>query len=332
MSQVGTKVDIRSQAIVVLNALKLLLPDVGGAICQINLVKSCSNPDRKNTRYLEMSVNLESQIKKDAGKYVSTIITDALETTDGVSEFKFETFSDGRLAALPIDGYAQIGAWFNRFPARDQVQALGGTDNHLSYLKFFHTQIVFKNGEELRIFSKSSNTKAVCRGVIASLLGDRYEFVDPKKSLVLNIRPSFFVWRNIIFLNSYKHFESILNFREITQSVADDVCKDLFDIIPVTDPAGLKAALFSGPRKLNKIASLQHKPHVSHLAMNRVKKLIEDKKLPIKIIKVDNVETLSVDPNNNEQVTAYLHILNDDYLLSLLTDMSYIGIAKDVFT
>lgn len=329
MSHAGDEADVQAQAIASLNTLRDRLLEVGNATCQVNLVKSTRAPVRKNTRYLDMTQQLAQRVKELAAATLLSTIHAALETPDGVAEFDNQAFADGRLAALPIEDYPDVVAWLAHFPASDQVDPLAATDNHVRQLKFLHTLVVFpSDGDALRLFSRSSEARAVKKGVASVLTGTRYDYVEPERLLILDVQPDFFLWDNFIFSTGYKALEAILNFREITRAQAEEVCNTVFQLLPVTNTDALREAILTGARKLNKIASLRNKPHVPLLIMNRVEQLIQEKGLPITIVEIDGVRTLSVDPADQNHVAAYIHILNDDFLRSLLTDLAYLGIEK----
>jgi hypothetical protein len=321
----------KKQAIAALNDLKPFLGKLNKASCQINLVKSNGVPNVKNTRYLDATADLANRFKETAARNLSDIIDGALAEPDGVADFNFQAFADERLAALPMDRFEEVSDWLALFPPYDQVAPLTGKDNHVDQLKFIHTVIRFKpNGELIRIFRKASKSKLAKQGVIARFIGDnKYDYVDAETSLIFDAQADFFMWDNIIYVSDYKKLESILDFRHITESVASGVCDNVFVLLPVTNQGALKDAVLRGARKLARMAALHDAPHLPKLDMKRIQKLINNQNLPITIIVVKGIQTLEVNPDVPDQVAAYMHILNDDYLLSLLTDVSYIGTEKE---
>jgi hypothetical protein len=322
----------KEEAVADLKALRALLGQIDTATCQINLVKSAANPTIKNTRHLDATDELARQFRAESATSLNVAITNALADADGVSEFNFQAFADGRLAVLPIDKYLQVRNWLGKIPAADQVPTLSGLDNHVSQLKFTHMILSFApEGEIVHLFRKASESRLTRKGVIATLTGGTaYGYVDPEKALIFDMQVDFFIWSKFIFILNYKKFEAILHFRAITESVAKSVFDALTKLLPVTDAVALEQVIFSGVRQLNKIAGLSSKEHIDKLDMKRIQEVIDKAALPITIELVNGVPTLNVDPSDPQHIKAYLHILADDYVRSMLTDFAYIsGPEKD---
>lgn len=315
-----------------LAAMRTQLQQIAQATCQVNLVKSSAAPVLKNTRRLDMTTRLASEFKDAISANLIQMANDALQTPDGVAQFNFQAFADGRLAAMPTNQFQKVSDWFGKFPAPDAVQPLTQAADFLPSLKFVETSLVWApNGECVRAFRKSSAARVAKKdGIIANLTGAGYDYVDASTSLIFDMHVDFFIWDGIIYAPSYKNLESILNFREITHSVALGVCNTVFAMLPVTDAAALQAAIIDkGARHLNKVAGLKNKAHIPLLDMTRIQAVITKAHLPLTIVNVNGVQTLHVDVNDADHVRAYLHVLSDDYVESMMTALHYIGIEKE---
>ncbi len=314
-----------------LQTMRNQLQQVNQATCQINLVKSNTAPNLKNTRRLDTTVALANEFKNSLASTLTSKAADALNTPDGVAEFNFQAFADGRLAALPISAFPKVQEWFAKFPPADTIPAVTQNNDHVSKLRFVESILTWApNGESIRVFRKSSEARiAQKEGIIANWTGQGFDYVDASRSLIFDMEVDFFVWDQIIFVPSYKNLESILNFREITHSVASDVCAMVFALLPVNDPNALRTAVLTGARHLNKLAGLKNSAHIPTLDMNMIQAVITKANLPLTIAPINGVATLEVDSTNPDHVKAYLHILGDDYVESMMTALHYIGIEKE---
>jgi hypothetical protein len=324
--------DFVERAIASLESLRSFLGNVAQTTCQLNLVKSNVAPKARNTRYLDMTTALADKVKETTRDELRLIVDAALNDINGVADFSFQAFADGRIAALPHDRYAPVLEWLGKFPPADTIEPFANGDNHVENLKFIHTILVkAPEGDTLRVFRKASYTQVTKRkGLIAMFAGDTYDYVDPGKSLILDMKVDFFLWDNIIFVSDYKKLESILDFREITRSVATQVYESILATLPAAQADELRQIIMDGARRLNKLASMHQKPHLPMLDMARAKAIIENRGLPIVVEVVDGIERLSLDPSNIEHITAYLHILGDDYVESQMTAIAYIATEKEV--
>jgi hypothetical protein len=79
------------------------------------------------------------------------------------------------------------------------------------------------------------------------------------------------------------------------------------------------------------MARLDTKPHIPMLDMKKVASVIAKAKLPLKVAALKGQQTLFVDSDNQDQLAAFMHVLSDDYVKSMMTDLEYVaGDDKDV--
>ena len=278
-----------------------------------------------------MTNNLAAKFKEATRTEMLGIISAALVEPDGVAEFNFQAFADGRLAALPYDRFEQVMSWLGKFPPADAISPLTNADNHIEQLQFIHTILVkAPEGDTLRVFRRASNAQiAQPDGLIARLTGEGYDFVDASTSLIFDMKIDFFLWDDFIFVSSYKKLETILGFREITRSIAATVYAQILATLPVSEADELRKVIFDGARNLNKLAGMQGKPHIPMLDITRAKIIIQKRNLDVQVSVVNGVETLMIDITNIEHIRAYLHILGDDYVESQMTAIAYIATEKE---
>ncbi len=314
-----------------LNGLLDNLDELATATCQVNLVKSIKKPTEQNTRYLNMTETLAERFKEDLDTSLRHLITEALSDGSGLAPFGFQAFADGRLAVMPTNHFGEVESWLGKFPSSDVVQPFNGDNNYLSKLRFIHTELTFSEGESVHIFRSSTETKIVRRGLMARILeGSLYKEVESDSVLVFDDIVDFFVWRDYMYISNYRKFESILDFQSVTSSIADTSFATVIELLPVSEPESLKQALFASKRSLNKMAGLGRKTHLPQLDMSRIKTLIQEAGLPIRIDGEGEGAVILVDATDKSQLRAYLHVLDDDYVSSLLTDIRYIGVEKNL--
>jgi hypothetical protein len=315
-----------------LAAARHLLSEAESTVCQIHLIRSLVVPSTKNTRHLDITANLAAHFKAAILDSLVSAMAEALDTADGIASFDYASFSDGRMAALRLGKHAEVLAWLSKFSPVDKIESLKGDVTFLTRLKLTHSIItLLPSGARIDIFKKTNSSPIAKKKIFASLIaGETYDYVNPETTLLLDPAIDFIVFRKTLFIVNVKNFEAILNFRVVTEAVAKKSLAVVLAALPVSDPKGLTASILTGTRRLNKLASLDNKAHVKELSMLKIQELIKDKNLPIQVADISGVLTLQVDSNNKDHIQAYLHILSDDYVRSILTDIEYIGVEKSL--
>lgn len=311
------------------------LADLTNATCQINLVRSCAHPNQRNTKRLVLDDELGLEFKEQLRNTLS-FATDYLKGALSVTlkEFDFQPVQHGEIAVFPLERFDQVQDWYAQFPALEKTAEFRADDPHAGSLKFTDAVLTWApGGERIRLFKKAGDARLLQKkgGVTAFLTGTSvFNALDPGNVFHFDTSADFLILDELVYVLNYKPFEAILNFREITRTVARALCENVFKLLPVSDEAGLLKALMNGARYPNKLASIHLKPHLPRLDMVRIGSVIAQRKLPIKIVKIAGVDTIYVDANNHDHIAAYLRVLADDYVRSQITDIDYIALLKDV--
>ena len=128
-----------------------------------------------------------------------------------------------------------------------------------------------------------------------------------------------------IFGEAKTNFQTMFRFYEEVRRPAQETLNFIQTHIPIQNFEEFALACNKDIRKLRRLTKIIAKPYMQNVTINDLKKVIEHSQLPIKIIEVDGREQLHYDPKNKWVI---LHLLNDDYLKSTMTNQNYEATGK----
>jgi hypothetical protein len=132
-----------------------------------------------------------------------------------------------------------------------------------------------------------------------------------------------------MFIFSKDKFQKIFQFFEKLLESANATLKDIEAQVPIANFRAFEESCQGHVQKLAKLMSIAQKPYFRSLSMSRMKRVIKEFNLGIKISRVDGKNSLVFD---NSDKWAILHLLDDYYLDSSMTGLKYGANSKRILS
>ncbi len=191
---------------------------------------------------------------------------------------------------------------------------------YVNRLKFY-VLIFTIDSKRVLIFKRYTQSKELAREgrLIISLIGDQYEklgdsvFSFDEKFDCMAIDDTLYIF-NVV------NTEIIFQYYNTLKTSAFNVIDTIAAHIPIANLDDFKADCSTHLQKLAKLENIAKKGYLPYLTMNKIKQLISEFHLHIKIVTIDGQEMLEHDRENK---WALLTLLDDGFLSSHLTGINY---------
>jgi hypothetical protein len=256
-----------------------------------------------------------AQLREDSSRKIRDY---EVGTTLGAHEIEY----------LDIFGYDYIQ---NQIAPLSSLIDLGAFDNDTTFVKNLRFYVVILQlPTPIYCFRWYTPKKRLSREDSGQSFGalwhqDRYEIVE-EDLLLFDEEIDCFTQSDHLFVLNKDKFQRIFQFFQLVQQLADTALKVIKTNIPIKGFDRFSEDCRKHTTKLIKLGSIAKKPYIEQLSLADIKKVLNRyKEVPVVCDEVDGREMLICDPSNHWGI---LHVLDDDYLESIMTGLSYESSSK----
>lgn len=185
---------------------------------------------------------------------------------------------------------------------------------------------VYGNGNTFYLIKKITPSKLIRTGGKLAIIFESEIFKNIETD-ILTIDGTFdaiYCNQTIVFENK-QNFEKALLYQEAKQAVANETLEAIGDKNFVKNFEQVKEFLKDDYHSINKLNKIKEKPYFQGLSFIDFKRIIEEYEIQIDIDDKKNQFNIT----SKEQAKHFIKVLNDDYLLSELTNLKYAANSKE---
>jgi|SRR5579859_4349077 len=161
---------------------------------------------------------------------------------------------------------------------------------------------------------------------IKRMLGDTDEYEDVKTPIFLFDKSiDCIICENDLFILAKSHFYYMFRILDELIESSKDILERIRDRLPIENFSLFARSCTNNKIKMEKLTSIARRPYLGKLTIADMKPVIQKNKLHIPIVLVNGQEMLHFDEDYPWDI---LKLLDDDYLTSIMTGLSYEVDAK----
>lgn len=248
-------------------------------------------------------------------------------------EYLFADFAEQSTPAayeiehLGLSEYKAILEQISPLGALTDIDVYDNDEQFVSGLRFYVIVIQPPAGESVFFFHSYQRRKVLGRSLIFAISNQNcYDRItDPV--LVFDQEIDCMSRGDIMFVFDKPKFQSIFQFFEEIRQVAKETLETIRLRIPIQNFQDLVQACEGDLNKLRKLKNIAAKPYLGRITIEDIEKIIEQNKLPLKIVDVDGKRGILYDPKAKNK-WLILKVLDDDYLKSPMTQQNYDATGK----
>jgi len=185
---------------------------------------------------------------------------------------------------------------------------------------------VYGNGNSFYIIKKVTSSKVIRTGGKLAIVfeGEIFKNLETDILTMDGTFDAIFCNETLLFENK-QNFEKALLYQEVKQAVAVETLNAIAEIGFVEDFDRVKEFLKDDYHSINKLNKIKEKPYFQTLTFAKCKKIIEDYNVEIDIDEDNNQFNIT----SKAQAKHFIKVLNDDYLLSEMTEIKYDANSKE---
>lgn len=222
---------------------------------------------------------------------------------------------------LELPAYASIMEQIGPLSALADVEIFQADEKFVSGIRFYVIAVQPPQGDPVYFFRAYSQKKMLSRSrffamVFSDGIYDRVtepvflfdHFVDCISS------------GGMMFILKKDHFQEIFRFFEMVRKVAKETLETIRATVPIQNFEEFARDCEGHLMKLVKLRNIAAKPYWGKITMENIKKVIKRNNLAVQIVRTGPTEMLVYNPADK---WLLLKLLDDDYLLSLMTEQTY---------
>ncbi len=220
-----------------------------------------------------------------------------------------------------------------------QIHSLGPTSglpvfqantDFISRLRFYVIVVEPPTGDPLLLFRVYSPSRELSRSKLFLAIFSEGQYDRIKDSgFLFDENIDCLYYGGLLFILNKNNFQRIFNFFEMVKKSAIAALDLVEKNIPIENFDEFKIACQSHLQKLAKLKNISERPYLKSLTVDILKKVIVEFDLPIKTVRVDEIEKIVFDASDK---WAILKLLDEDYLNSSLTGNKYEATGKRSMT
>lgn len=137
-----------------------------------------------------------------------------------------------------------------------------------------------------------------------------------------------YTWGGYMFIRRKSAFERIFRYLEELKEAADETLDEVLRHVPVSNEDDFREACKGQIQMLAKLASISRKTYLTNLTIDVIEDTINEFRLDVQIVDDNGEKKLLFDPTTQQTRWAILKLLDDDYLLSSMTEERYEATSK----
>lgn len=185
---------------------------------------------------------------------------------------------------------------------------------------------VYGNGESFYIIKKVTSSKVIRTGGKLAIVfeGDVFKNLETDILTMDGTFDAIYCNETLLFENK-QNFEKALLYQDVKQAVAEETLDAIGQIGFVENFDQVKEFLKDDYHSINKLNKIKERPYFQTLTFDKCKQIISDYGVNITIDLANNQFEIT----SKEQAKHFIKVLNDDYLLSELTELKYSANSKE---
>lgn len=185
---------------------------------------------------------------------------------------------------------------------------------------------VYGNGNTFYLIKKVTSSRVIRTGGKLAIIfeGEIFKNLETDILTMDGTFDAIYCNENLIFENK-QNFEKALLYQSVKQAVAEETLDAIGEIGFVENFDQVKNFLKDDYHSINKLNKIKEKPYFQTLTFAKCKQIIEDYNVEIDVDDANN----KFDITSKAQAKHFIKVLNDDYLLSELTDLKYAANSKE---
>lgn len=272
------------------------------------------------------------------------LIDDFREVAASVIQKRKNADDDGDLVLHPYDAGTNLASHEVEYvdlsqhsSIADQIASLSSltglavfnvADDFVAGLRFYVIVVQPTGSEPIYCFRSYSPKKELGRSPVFAALFAKGQFDRVREPLFLFDQHIDCISRGgLMFIFSKDKFQKIFRFFEMVLNAAKVTLKKIRARVPISNFDEFEKACEGHLQKLAKLKNIADKPYLDKLTMADMKKVIKAHRLSVQTTGKGKNESLVFDPADK---WAILHLLDDDYLDSLMTGQHYEAPGKRV--
>lgn len=129
----------------------------------------------------------------------------------------------------------------------------------------------------------------------------------------------------VLLFENKQNFEQALLYQEVKHAIAEETLDAIGERNFIENFEQVRDFLKDDYHSINKLNKIKEKPYFKTLSFANCKRIIEEYKVPIDIDETNNKFNIT----SKAQAKHFIKVINDDYLLSELTNLKYAANSKE---
>lgn len=225
------------------------------------------------------------------------------------------------LEHLNLDDHSELKSQIINLKNIQELEAFASDDDFVAGIRFYVLAVLPEDGKPCYFFRTYTPKKELSRSKRFAMILRRGQYDKFDEQIFLFDDGIDCVVRDkILYIFNKNNFQKIFQFYEMLRSGAKETLQTIRTHIPIDDFPAFQAACEGHLLKLAKLKNIASKPYFKTITMKDIKKVISRFKLDITIAEVKGKELLHFDASDK---WAILRLLDDDYLMSVMTGNQY---------
>ncbi|HZS78715.1 MAG TPA: Kiwa anti-phage protein KwaB-like domain-containing protein [Ktedonobacteraceae bacterium] len=266
---------------------------------------------RLTETFRSIAAYVQAHEKKDYNNGDTVLHAYAAESKPDAHEVEF----------LDLSSYQTILEQISPLSALADVEIFDADEKFIAGMHFYAIAVQPPDGEPAYFFRLYSPRKMLARSRFFAMIysqGVYDRVVDPL--FLFDQLIDCVSYRGIMYIFRKDHFQDIFRFFEMIRNAAKEILESIRTIVPIQNFEAFAHDCESHLPKLVKLKNIAAKPYWGKISMENIKTVIARNNLPVKVVQHGGTEMLVYDPTNK---WVLLKLLDDDYLLSLMTEQTY---------
>ena len=261
--------------------------------------------------FRSVAAYMQARSKKDYGNGNLVLRGYALESKPDAYEVEY----------LELPSYAHIMEQIGPLSALADVEVFQADEKFVSGIRFYVIAVQPPEDDPVYFFRAYSPKKMLGRSRFFGMV-----FSD---GIYDRVTEPMFLFDHIVdcissgdmmFIFKKDHFQEIFRFFEMVRKVAKETLETIRATVPIQNFEEFARDCEGHLMKLVKLRNIAAKPYWGKITMENIKKVIKRNRLAVQIVQTSTTEMLVYNPADK---WLLLKLLDDDYLLSLMTEQTY---------
>lgn len=222
---------------------------------------------------------------------------------------------------LDVSAYETIMQQISPLAALADVEAFQAEQEFVAGMRFYVIAVQPPQDEPVYFFRFYSQRKMLSRSHLFAMIYGNGVFDRVTEPVFLFDHNIDCVSQGgIMYIFRKDHFQDIFRFFAQMHEIARETLETIRATVPIQNFEAFARDCEGQLSRLAKLQSIASKPYLGKISIEDIKRVIHRNRLAIRIVKTEQGEMLVYNPADK---WTLLKLLNDDYLLSLMTEQSY---------